>query len=159
MPECHTTDNVAVEKSPQVEHVENKQVIVVKPTDENFAYFCRFRNGESVKQIAESEGKSRQAIQYHINQVKSFLGDSWQKFVLTDMQLEYANVKPQWDKLVKSGDKLTINKYFDKLVYPDRSSAKQVKPVNQTILANKLQVNNYNRQDVNAIDADVEVID
>ncbi len=108
--------------SEQLTEVEQtKQLVIVKPTEKNLAIFCRYKNGETEGEIAESEGWTRQAVNHHINRVKSFLGDSWEKYVLTDMKMEFEPVKDSFNQLVKDNDSKTVNNYLNKMVYPDRS--------------------------------------
>ena len=82
---------------------ESKQVAVVKPTDLNFEIFGKYRAGATIEQLGQEYGVEPKSIYHHLDKVKAFLGDSWQKFTLTDMQLEYGTVKPEWQKLVKRG--------------------------------------------------------
>ena len=133
--------------------ISNKQITVVKPSEKNFTLFCRYRQGESIKQIAESEQLTHQAVEYHINQVKAFLGDSWQKYVLTDAQIAYNRVKPKWEEKIDHGNEALIKQYYDKMVYPDRSKPAVALQLNVNNVVNDMAGNSRELYDSN-----VEVI-
>lgn len=98
----------------------DKQLAIVKPTEQNFQIFAKYRNGMSCKAIGEELNLSERDVNYHVNRVRSFLGNSWRKYAETGMKLKYDKVTQSFDKLVERNDSRTVNNYLDKNVYPNK---------------------------------------
>lgn len=132
------------------------------PTPLNYEIWAMWNKGIDPETIAQNRNTSIDGVYYHIKTVNKYLKSAVNEQALMRARSKYDKVVDKWSELVEAGHPYTINNAMNKDIFPDKSERHKPRQINQTLIADKLQINNYSGQAGNnsqAVDADCEIED
>ena len=131
-------------------------------TRKNLLIWKDYQDGMSAEDIAQKYDLAAKTVYYHVGVVDKFFehsGREWLEQARNRMRARFPEVLEVFDDAIKNKDRKTMNKYLDKMVYPQGSEKPSIQfnQINVEKIAEDLGMNRFKPQEI--YDADVEIVE
>lgn len=147
-----------MESGKEVVKKDNLKNVARMPTSKNMDMYQLYLCGYKLREIGELYDISIQAVTAHLNRVSAYYENDWRTLQLNRVKSKVNRVLESQDRLIAKDDSKTVNKFLDRLVYPDKNSS-QPNRLQFNFIADRLQIGTFDKQSGQPVNAESEVIE